>query len=84
MSSMVNLRNGQNKNPIDIAKELATSYQDGLDEHGFELLKRFYKDLYKDLIKELEKQYGFDKPPLQRFFEMLKNVYNPVVSFNQF
>ena len=25
-----------------------------------------------DLIKELEKQYGFDKPPLQRFFEMLK------------
>ena len=26
-----------------------------------------------DLIKELEKQYGFDKPPLQRFFEMLKN-----------
>ena len=27
----------------------------------------------EDLIKELEKQYGFDKPPLQRFFEMLKN-----------
>ncbi len=26
-----------------------------------------------DLIKELEKQYGFDKPPAQRFFEMLKN-----------
>ena len=26
-----------------------------------------------DLIKELEKQYGFDKPPLQRFIEMLKN-----------
>ena len=26
-----------------------------------------------DLIRELEKQYGFDKPPLQRFFEMLKN-----------
>ena len=26
-----------------------------------------------DLIKELEKQYGFDKPPIQRFFEMLKN-----------
>ncbi|MAJ02455.1 MAG: microcin ABC transporter permease [Rickettsiales bacterium] len=26
-----------------------------------------------DLIKELEIQYGFDKPPLQRFFEMLKN-----------
>ena len=26
-----------------------------------------------DLIKELEKQYGFDKPPLQRFFEMLRN-----------
>ena len=26
-----------------------------------------------DLIMELEKQYGFDKPPLQRFFEMLKN-----------
>ena len=26
-----------------------------------------------DLIKELEKQYGFDKPPLQRFFEMIKN-----------
>ena len=49
MSSMVNLRNGQNKNPIDIAKELATSYQDGLD--GFELLKR----LYRDLIEELEK-----------------------------
>ena len=26
-----------------------------------------------DLIKELEKQYGFDKPPLERFFNMLKN-----------
>ena len=26
-----------------------------------------------DLIKELEKQYGFDKPPLQRFIEMLRN-----------
>ncbi len=26
-----------------------------------------------DLIKDLEKQYGFDKPPLQRFVEMLKN-----------
>jgi microcin C transport system permease protein len=26
-----------------------------------------------DLIKELEIQYGFDKPPLQRFYEMLKN-----------
>ena len=26
-----------------------------------------------DLIKELEKQYGFDKPPLERFFEMVKN-----------
>ena len=26
-----------------------------------------------DLIKELEKQYGFVKPPIQRFFEMLKN-----------
>jgi len=26
-----------------------------------------------DLIKELEKQYGFDKPPLERFFEMIKN-----------
>ena len=26
-----------------------------------------------DLVKELEKQYGFDKPPLQRFFDMLKN-----------
>jgi len=26
-----------------------------------------------DLIKELEKQYGFDKPPIERFFEMLKN-----------
>lgn len=26
-----------------------------------------------DLIKELEKQYGFDKPPFQRFVEMLKN-----------
>ena len=26
-----------------------------------------------DLIKELEIQYGFDEPPLQRFFEMLKN-----------
>ena len=26
-----------------------------------------------DLIKELEIQYGFDKPPAQRFFEMLKN-----------
>ncbi len=26
-----------------------------------------------DLIIELEKQYGFDKPPLKRFFEMLSN-----------
>ena len=26
-----------------------------------------------DLIKELEKQYGFDKPPFERFIEMLKN-----------
>ena len=26
-----------------------------------------------DLIKELEKQYGFDKPPVQRFYEMIKN-----------
>ena len=26
-----------------------------------------------DLIMELEKQYGFDKPPLKRFFEMLSN-----------
>jgi len=26
-----------------------------------------------DLIKDLEKQYGFDKPPLQRFYEMIKN-----------
>ncbi len=26
-----------------------------------------------DLIKQLEKQYGFDKPPFQRFLEMLKN-----------
>ena len=26
-----------------------------------------------DLIKELEKQYGFDKPPLERFINMLKN-----------
>ena len=26
-----------------------------------------------DLIKELEKQYGFDKPPLERFYEMIKN-----------
>ncbi len=26
-----------------------------------------------DLVRELEKQYGFDKPPLQRFFDMLKN-----------
>ena len=26
-----------------------------------------------DLIKELEKQYGFDKPPLERFVNMLKN-----------
>ncbi len=26
-----------------------------------------------DLIKELEKQYGFDKPPLERFLNMLKN-----------
>ena len=25
-----------------------------------------------DLIKELEKQYGFDKPPLQRFLKCLK------------
>ena len=52
---MANLRNGQNKLPIDIAKELATSYQGGLDDHGFELLKSFYRDLYKDLIQELEK-----------------------------
>jgi len=26
-----------------------------------------------DLIKELEKQYGFDKPPLERFVEMIRN-----------
>ena len=26
-----------------------------------------------DLIKELEKEYGFDKPPLERFFLMVKN-----------
>ena len=25
------------------------------------------------LIKELEKQYGFDKPPLQRFWLMMRN-----------
>ena len=36
-----------------------------------------------DLIKELEKQYGFDKPPLQRFVEMIKNflVFNFGESF---
>ena len=27
-----------------------------------------------DLIKELEKQYGFDKPALERFINMLKNL----------
>lgn len=26
-----------------------------------------------DLIKELEKEYGFDKPPLERFINMVKN-----------
>ena len=26
-----------------------------------------------DLIKELEKEYGFDKPPLERFVKMIKN-----------
>lgn len=26
-----------------------------------------------DLIKELEKEYGFDKPPVERFFLMVKN-----------
>ena len=26
-----------------------------------------------DLIKELEKQYGFDKPPMTRFFQMIRD-----------
>ena len=31
------------------------------------------KGLHEDFIKELELQYGFDKPPTQRFFKMVKD-----------
>lgn len=31
------------------------------------------KGLRPELIKEIEKRYGFDKPPLERFFLMLRN-----------
>src|SRR5205823_10473409 len=40
---------------------------------GEESRYRGARGLDPELIKELEKQYGFDKPPLERFLLMMKN-----------
>ena len=45
--------------------------QGGLDESGSKY--RGAQGLDPDLIAKLEKQFGFDKPPLTRFFEMMWN-----------
>lgn len=45
---------------------------------GAETRYRGARGLDPALIKELEKQYGFDKPPLQRFLLMMRNY----VTFN--
>ena len=50
--------------------------QNSQTQQSFNLTESKYRGsqgIDPDLIKELEKQYGFDKPPIQRFFEMLKN-----------
>ncbi len=50
--------------------------QNSQTQQNFNLTESKYRGsqgIDPDLIKELEKQYGFDKPPIQRFFEMLKN-----------
>ena len=50
--------------------------QSSQTQQSFNLTESKYRGsqgIDPDLIKELEKQYGFDKPPIQRFFEMLKN-----------
>lgn len=50
-------------------KQNANSIKLGSQENKY----RGSQGIDPDLIKELEKQYGFDKPPFQRFVEMLKN-----------
>ena len=50
-------------------KQNANSVKLGSQENKY----RGSQGIDPDLIKELEKQYGFDKPPFQRFVEMLKN-----------
>ena len=50
--------------------------QNSQTQQSFNLTESKYRGsqgIDPDLIKELEMQYGFDKPPIQRFFEMLKN-----------
>jgi microcin C transport system permease protein len=53
--------------------------------HGAGDFYRGRRGLDPDLVKQIEKQYGFDKPPVERFFEMLKNyaTFNFGESFYQ-
>ena len=53
--------------------EQAQTTQNKIQSTSNESKYRGSRGIDPDLIKELEKQYGFDKPPLTRFIEMLKN-----------
>ena len=43
------------------------------DSSGGESAYRGARGLPKELIQRIEKMYGFDKPPVERFFLMMKN-----------
>jgi len=48
------------------------------ESHGYESKYRGAQGLDPEFIAKLEKMFGFDKPPIERFFMMMKNY----VTFN--
>ena len=54
-------------------EQLSDNNQNKRNYNSTESKYRGSQGIDPDLIMELEKQYGFDKPPLKRFFEMLSN-----------
>ena len=61
---------GQSSGEVSTGQQARPGSGEGL---GGESIYRGAQGLDPEFIKEIEKQFGFDKPPVERFFHMLWN-----------
>ena len=57
----------------DASARVASAGMETFKSHGAGEFYQGRRGLDPDLVKQIEKQYGFDKPPIQRFKEMMLN-----------